>query len=139
MPARYTDGAFSSATSFFVLVKNVSIELLRAVALPYVLVIFPAKVMHSFKSDCSSGFTTTALIPSSSSVSAAFFNFIGRNTTSGAAATHASVLNSFAVPILGRFTAEGAASLYIFRVFAFASIPTSLSVNPSAIRRLVEI
>lgn len=36
---------------------------------------------------------------------------IGRNTTSGAAATHASVLNSLAVPMLGRLTIAGAASL----------------------------
>ena len=111
LPARYTDGVFPPETLVLLSAKNVLIELLSASARPTLLVIFPTRVIHSSKSDWSSGFTTTALIPRLSRVSAVFFNFIGRNTTSGATATHASVLNSLAVPMLGRLTIAGAASL----------------------------
>ena len=110
LPARYTKGVLSPASLALLSAKNVSIELLSASERPIVLVILPTSVIHSLRSVASSGLTTTALIPRPSSVSAAFFNFIGRNTTSGAA-TQASVLNSLAVPILGRLTMDGAASL----------------------------
>ena len=111
LPARYTKGVLSPASLALLSAKNVSIELLSASERPIVLVILPTSVIHSLRSVASSGLTTTALIPRPSSVSAAFFNFIGRNTTSGAAATQASVLNSLDVPILGRLTMDGAASL----------------------------
>ena len=111
LPARYTKGVFSPASLALLSAKNVSIELLSASERPIVLVILPTSVIHSLRRVSSSGLTTTALIPRLSSVSAAFFNFIGRNTTSGEAATQASVLNSLAVPILGRLMMDGAASL----------------------------
>ena len=139
LPAIYTDGVFSPAILSFVSLIKASIELFIVLALPAILHTCPSRFTHSSKSCWLSGLTAITVIPSSSRDGITFFNFAGIITTSGWAATQASILNSLAVPILGSETACGAASLYICLVFALASIPTSLSLSPSPIRRLVEI
>lgn len=72
LPARYTKGVLSPASLALLSAKNVSMELLSASERPIVLVILPTSVIHSLRRVSSSGFTTTALIPRLSSVSAAF-------------------------------------------------------------------